>query len=147
MESVKKIVTAFGLEKLFKRHPHDLSGGEIQKVALALLLFTDPEILLIDEPTKGLDPHAKSEFGQLLSQLHSEGKTIIMVTHDLEFAAENARTCALLFDHSFEVVEPTQSFFNGNFYYTTVLGRLTRNLNNIPEVISYKEAVQGWESL
>ncbi|MFD1738600.1 ABC transporter ATP-binding protein [Bacillus salitolerans] len=142
---IKELVTLFGLENLFDRHPHDLSGGEIQKVALACLLFTDPSVLLIDEPTKGLDPHAKTELGKWLSVLHHKGKTIIMVTHDLEFAAANAHTCALLFEKTFAAVERTRQFFKGNFYYTTVLGRLTRNLKEWPEVITLEEVYRTWD--
>ena len=74
------------LDDLLDRHPFDLSGGEQQRAALAKLLLLDPEVLLLDEPTKGLDAGFKQVLAQILRSLSDQGVTILMVSHDIEFA-------------------------------------------------------------
>ncbi len=96
-ESIQEIIHLFGLGGLLARHPYDLSGGEMQKAALAKLLLLDPDLLLLDEPVKGLDAFAKSELGAVLKQLQKRGKTIVIVTHDLEFAAQYANRVSMMF--------------------------------------------------
>ena len=88
----------FGIAHLLDRNPFDLSGGEQQKCALAKVLLTEPRILLLDEPTKGIDAGAKQVLRDILTRLKAEGMTLLMVTHDVEFAAETADRCALFFD-------------------------------------------------
>ena len=118
----------FGLTHLLGHHPYDLSGGEMQKAALCRLLLTEPDILLLDEPTKGLDAFAKAEIAALLRRLAEAGKAILLVTHDLEFAAANARRCAMLFDGEVLCTQATHAFFLGNMFYTTAVSRMTRGL-------------------
>ena len=86
------------LERLEKTHPYDLSGGEQQRLALGKLLLLKPKLLLLDEPTKGLDPFFKQTLAALFKRLTGEGVTILMVSHDLEFCARHADRCALMFD-------------------------------------------------
>ncbi len=116
------------LEGLLKQHPYDLSGGEQQRLALAKVLLLSPQVLLLDEPTKGLDAEFKGQLAAILQQLLSEGKAIIMVCHDLEFAAKYAHNCALLFDGKIVAQAPTQNFFGGNNFYTTAANRLARHI-------------------
>ncbi len=110
-EDVQYLIELFDLKGLLNRHPYDISGGEKQKLALALVLLAKPEILLLDEATKGIDPISKVEIGKLLLDLKSKGMTIIMATHDIEFAARFSDRCALLFDGDIKTLEEPREFF------------------------------------
>lgn len=138
-----KLITYFRIEKLLNQHPYDLSGGEMQKVALIGVLLSSPKILLLDEPTKGLDPEAKREIGQWLKELQKQGLTIVMVSHDIEFAATYATRCAMMFEGSITVEAPTRDFFKGNTFYTTVVSRITRD-SHVPEIVTVEEAKIKW---
>ncbi|TCS93823.1 energy-coupling factor transport system ATP-binding protein [Hazenella coriacea] len=119
-------IERFQLTKLLSRHPFDLSYGERQKAGLALLLPTQPDLLLLDEPTKGLDPISKQNLAQWFQEIQEMGITILMATHDLEFAAQIANRCALLFDGRVTAEGTVTEFFQGNSYYTTVIDRVLR---------------------
>jgi energy-coupling factor transport system ATP-binding protein len=108
------------------RHPYDLSGGEMQLLALCKVLETSPKILLLDEPTKGLDANYKNKLIGILKQLKSQGLTIIIVSHDIEFASQCADRCALFFNGSITSINATTTFFNDNNFYTTVSNKMTR---------------------
>lgn len=129
-----------GIEHLRNRHPSDCSGGELQKAALACMLMEQPEIILIDEPTKGLDPISKHQLATILKGLHEKGITIVMVTHDLEFAAQHATTCAMLFQGQITAEATPRELFKGNYFYTTVMNRVTQN-SPVPEVLTLEEAM------
>lgn len=118
----------FGVAHLLPRHPYDLSGGEQQKCALLKLLFTEPRLLLLDEPTKGLDALSKARFANLLRNLQKNGMTILMVTHDVEFAAEISDRCALFFDGEIVSIGPPQQFFSDHHFYTTAASRISRDV-------------------
>jgi len=124
--AVAKIVQLCRLEALLDRHPYDLSGGEQQRAALAKVLLLDPDILLMDEPTKGLDAEFKQAFAEILQVLLRRGVTILMVSHDVEFCARYAHTCALFFDGSIVTCSKARSFFAGNNFYTTSANRMAR---------------------
>ena len=115
------------IEHLLDRHPYDLSGGEQQKCALGKLLLTRPRLMLMDEPTKGMDAAYKQEFLSLLRQLRREGCTVALVTHDVEFAAEAADRCALFFDGEIIAHGTPNAFFSGNYFYTTAASRIARS--------------------
>lgn len=125
-ERIAKLLCDFGLERFAKRHPYDLSGGEQQRAAIALALFTNPEVLLLDEPTKGQDAFAKLKLAEMLKELTKSRKTVIAATHDLDFAAEYADRCAMLFGGRIAAHERSLSFFASNDYYTTAAARITR---------------------
>ncbi len=108
---------AFGLDGLLGRHPFDLSGGQQQKLALVKVLLTKPDLLLLDEPTKGLDVPSKYDVAQKLLSLVRGGKTIMLSTHDLAFASQVADTVTMLFDGEAACTEPTDAFFAGNLFY------------------------------
>lgn len=116
------------LDGLLDRHPFDLSGGEQQRAALAKVLLLDPEILLLDEPTKGLDAEFKRVFAQILDVLLTRGVTILMVSHDIEFCAAYAHRCALMFDGAVVTDGAPRSFFSGNSFYTTAANRMGRGV-------------------
>lgn len=116
------------LEKLLDRHPYDLSGGEQQRAALAKVLLLDPEILLLDEPTKGLDAEFKAVFGEILQVLLRRGVSVLMVSHDIEFCAKYAHRCALFFDGNIAAEGDPVTFFSGNSFYTTSANRMARGV-------------------
>ncbi len=125
---VQETVQLFNLTHLLNRHPYDLSGGEQQKLALAKLLLIEPKILLLDEPTKGLDAHAKEELAEILKDLQAKGMTIIMVSHDIEFSAQYSNRCALFFDGNIVSEGEPRAFYSGNNFYTTAAHRISRDL-------------------
>ncbi|QGG52423.1 ABC transporter ATP-binding protein [Lysinibacillus pakistanensis] len=125
---IQETIQLFNLTHLLNRHPYDLSGGEQQKLALAKLLLIEPKILLLDEPTKGLDAHAKEELAGILKDLQARGMTIIMVTHDIEFSAQYSNRCALFFDGSIVSEGEPRAFYSGNNFYTTAAHRISRDL-------------------
>lgn len=135
-----------GITHLFDRHPYDLSGGEMQKCALAKLLLSSPKIILLDEPTKGLDTTSKQELATLLLSLKAEGITIVTVTHDVEFAAMYADRCALFFDGQIGAAEPTKSFFANNMFYTTAAHRMAKDLWRYA-VTADDVIARAWEEL
>ena len=112
------------LTPLLARHPYDLSGGEIQRLAVGKLLLREATVLLLDEPTKGLDAYAKAELAKLLQALCQDGTSILIVTHDVEFAAHYATRCALMFDGLLLSEGEPHAFFAGNRFYTTDANRI-----------------------
>lgn len=123
-QEAREMAERFGLSRLLNRHPHDMSGGEQQLGALALTLLNKPKLLIMDEPTKGLDPQAKRNLGEHLQHIHSQGTTLLMATHDVEFAAAYANRCSLLFHGEIVADGEPDPFFQGNLFYATALHRL-----------------------
>lgn len=124
--TVENVSQRMGIEHLLDRHPWDLSGGEIQKCAFGKILLADPKIIVLDECTKGMDSFAKKALGDILLSLKDEGRTILLVTHDLEFAAQYCDRCGLLFDGKIVAEDNAVEFFSYNRFYTTAAARLTR---------------------
>lgn len=116
------------IEKLLDRHPYDLSGGEQQRTALAKILLCEPDILLLDEPTKGIDAEFKEVFAEIIGDLLSSGKSVLMVSHDIEFCAEYADRCAMFFDGEITSQGTPKEFFSGNSFYTTSASRISRHV-------------------
>ena len=127
-ERVARMVALCRLEDLLDRHPYDLSGGEQQRAALAKVLLLEPEILLLDEPTKGLDAEFKQAFALILRTLLARGVSLLMVSHDVEFCARYAHRCALFFDGGVVTEAAPRDFFSGNSFYTTAANRMARSL-------------------
>lgn len=137
---VDRALDRFGLTELADRNPYDLSGGETEKLAIAKLLLTDPDILLLDEPTKGLDVHFRRELARMLRSAAASGKTVIFTSHDMSFCAENADLCAMLFDGEVVTEEPPSEFFSGNRFYTTSANLVVRNY--FPDAVTWEEAAR-----
>lgn len=128
MEKINDTVRMCGIEHILKRHPHDLSGGEQHKTAFAKVLLTNPEILLLDEPTGGMDNFFKKNFEEMLKELKRRKVTIIMVTHDIEFCAGVADRVGMFFDGDIVTVNTSRKFFAGNSFYTTAASRMSRDI-------------------
>ena len=131
------------ITRLLKSHPYDLSGGEQQRAALAKVLLTDPKVLLLDEPTKGIDSFFKQKFADIMMKLKERGVTIIMVSHDVEFCAEYADRCAMSFDGDVVSEGTPEEFFAGNSFYTTSANRIARRW--FPEGITWEEVAEWAE--
>ncbi len=129
------------LETLLDRHPYDLSGGEQQRAALAKVLLLKPDILLMDEPTKGLDAEFKRTIAGILETLLRRGVTILMVSHDIEFCARYAHRCALFFDGNIVTEASPRVFFSGNNFYTTSANRMARSLS--PEAVTAEDVISA----
>lgn len=127
-KQLAEIISFCRLEGLLDRHPYDLSGGEKQRLALAIVLLGNPDILLMDEPTKGLDNEFKSEFNALLHELKDKGKTIVIVSHDIEFCAAAGDRIALLFDGETATVCGVREYMSGNHFFTTAAARISRGI-------------------
>jgi energy-coupling factor transport system ATP-binding protein len=127
------------LDGLLDSHPYDLSGGEQQRAALAKVLLLQPKILLLDEPTKGLDAEFKLLFAGILKKLTAAGAAVIVVSHDIEFCAEYADRCALFFDGNIISEGKTREFFCGNNFYTTAANRMARDV--IPGAVTVCDIV------
>ena len=123
---IREIAELCQILGLMDSHPYDLSGGEQQRTALAKVLLTNPKLLLLDEPTKGLDGFFKVQFAQILCKLKEQGITIVMVSHDVEFCAEYADQVSMFFDGQILTTDTPRRFFGQNSFYTTAANRMSR---------------------
>lgn len=128
IKKVDQISKLVDIVDLLEQHPYDLSGGEQQRAALAKVLLLEPKLLILDEPTKGLDAGFKLKFAEILEELLNREVTIVMVSHDIEFCASFAHKCALFFDGNIVTSNTPNKFFSGNNFYTTVANRMTRQV-------------------
>lgn len=131
---VDRMALRLGLTRLMDRHPYDLSAGETQKAALGKLLLLDPDILLLDEPVKGVDADAKADVAHLLRCLADDGKAVLIVTHDVGFSAQIADRCSMLFDGRIVATEDAHTFYLGNAFYTTDWVRITQAI--LPDIVT-----------
>ena len=136
-EAIEGIVSLTKLEGLLDRHPYDLSGGEQQRLALAKVLLLRPRVLLLDEPTKGLDAEYKVQLGEILKKLQQHDITIFMISHDVEFVAEYADRVGLFFEGNIVTCKEAHAFFAGNSFYTTAANRMARHY--FPDAVTAKE--------
>ena len=127
-EKIAQVAAICEIESLLDSHPYDLSGGEQQRAALAKVLLTQPKLLLLDEPTKGIDSFFKETFATILKQLQAKGITIIMVSHDVEFCARYADLVSMFFDGQILTTDHPRRFFGNNSFYTTAANRMSRHV-------------------
>lgn len=127
-DRVEEVAALCDVADLLESHPYDLSGGEQQRAALAKVLLTDPKILLLDEPTKGIDNFFKLKFAKILNRLKEHGVTILMVSHDVEFCAKYADRVGMFFDGSVVTTNTPGRFFSQNSFYTTAANRMSRHI-------------------
>lgn len=138
-KEVKRVSKLLDIEHLLEHHPYDLSGGELQRAGMAKVMLLNPKIILLDEPTKGLDAYCKEEIGKMLMKLRDMGVTIVVVSHDIEFSARYSDRCAMFFDGSIVSDGTPKEFFLGNNFYTTVSNRIARNI--FEDTLIYEDVV------
>ena len=137
---VLKVAETCEIKSLLESHPYDLSGGEQQRAALAKVLLTKPKLLLLDEPTKGIDSFFKLKFAEILRKLKFQGVTILMVTHDVEFCARYADYVSMFFDGDIITTNTPDKFFSANSFYTTAANRMSRHI--FDNAITSEEVIQ-----
>lgn len=142
--AVGEVATLTDIAPLLDAHPFDLSGGEVQRAALAKVLLNEPRLLLLDEPTKGLDAFFKEKLAALLRSLTARDTTVLMVSHDIEFCASYADRCALFFDGDAVTTNPPRRFFASNSFYTTAANRISRGL--FENAVTVEEVVELCQS-
>ena len=125
---IAEIAALCEIDHLMENHPQDLSGGEQQRTALAKVLLTEPRLLLLDEPTKGIDSFFKEKLARILSKLKKQGMTILMVSHDVEFCAKYADMVSMFFDGQILTTDTPRRFFGNNSFYTTAANRMSRHV-------------------
>ena len=125
---IAEIAEVCEIESLLGSHPYDLSGGEQQRAALAKVLLTNPKLLLLDEPTKGIDSFFKEKLATILCKLKEQGITIVMVSHDVEFCAKFADMVSMFFDGQMLTTDTPRRFFGNNSFYTTAANRMSRHV-------------------
>lgn len=140
-EQMERVIEETEIRHLLDMHPYDLSGGEQQRAALAKVLLLEPEILLLDEATKGLDGFYKQKLADIFERLKKRGVTILMVSHDIEFCASYGDTCAMFFDGGIVTCQSAREFFIGNSFYTTAANRMARHL--FPNAVTVKEVIEA----
>jgi len=139
-EQIGRITALLGIEELMDKHPYDLSGGEQQKAALGKVLMLNPRVLLLDEPTKGIDAYFKHNLAGILKNLKQQGVAILMVTHDVEFAASVSDRCGMFFDKEVTSLDEPVQFFCNNSFYTTAANRIARHM--FQEVVTCDDVVE-----
>lgn len=139
LPAVRKIVETLGIADTLSQNPFDLSAGQQQRVAFAAALLKNPDVLLLDEPTKGLDTQSKDALLPLLADWKKSGKTVLLVTHDLDFAAACAARCALLFNGRFVFSGESRAFFTHGDLYTSTVARMFSYLPENARPISFAE--------
>ena len=127
-EKIARTAEICQITPLLESHPYDLSGGEQQRAALAKVLLTEPKLLLLDEPTKGIDSFFKETFAAILADLKRQGITIVMVSHDVEFCARYADRVSMFFDGQILTTDTPRRFFGNNSFYTTAAHRMSRHV-------------------
>ena len=125
---VQQVARFLEIDTLLDRHPYDVSGGEMQRAALGMILLRDPDLILLDEPTKGIDNVMKHKLAQKLLSLCKAGKTVVMVSHDTEFCAAYCTRCAMLFRGRVASVGTPAEFFSRHYFYTTAANKIARDV-------------------
>ncbi len=138
-KKIEKLANFCEITDLLDRHPYDISGGEMQRAALCMLLLKNPQILFLDEPTKGMDNLFKKQFASEIKELNGKGVTVVMVSHDTEFCAEYCDECALIFDGMCALQEESRRFFSHNFFYTTSANKIAREF--FPDAVTERQVL------
>jgi len=143
--AVKRVLELLNLSELRDVNPRDLSGGERQRVALGTVLVRDPALLLLDEPTRGLDVKLKHQLAGMLKNLKEKGKGIFLVTHDIEFAVEVADRVVIISAGEIVADGGREEILANSLYYAPQVNRLFRGVD--PAVMTVRDAVKWLKGL
>ena len=138
----KELIDFFGIGHLIEKHPYDCSGGEQQKIVILKALLQNTDLLVLDEPTKGLDPISSKNLAEILNSLIDNGLTILMTSHDLDFVANNCKRCLMLFDKDIQIDDDPKVIFAENNFYTTFVNRMVKDY--IPEAVTLDDVKSIW---
>lgn len=139
----KDLIEFFDICDLIDKHPYDCSGGEQQKIVIVKALLQNSDVLILDEPTKGLDPLSSVALANILNSLRENGLTIIMTSHDLDFVANNCKRCLMLFDKDIQIDDDPKVIFAENNFYTTFVNRMVKDY--VPEIVTLDDLKSKWE--
>ena len=138
----KELIEFFDICDLIDKHPYDCSGGEQQKIVIVKALLQNADVLVLDEPTKGLDPISSKNLANILNSLRDNGITIIMTSHDLDFVANNCKRCLMLFDKDIQIDDDPKVIFAENNFYTTFVNRMVKDY--VPEIVTLDDLKDKW---
>lgn len=139
-EKIQSVALITEISGLLDRHPYDISGGEMQRAALAIILLKEPAIIFTDEPTKGMDTLFKDKFADIIKRLCDKGTTVITVSHDTEFCALHCDRCALISDGMTVTEADKYEFFANNYFYTTSANKMARDI--FPDAVTEEEVIE-----
>lgn len=139
----KDLIEFFGISELIDKHPYDCSGGEQQKIVIVKALLKNADVLILDEPTKGLDPISSKTLAKILNSLRDNGLTILMTSHDLDFVANNCKRCLMLFDKDIQIDDDPKVIFALNNFYTTFVNRMVKEY--VPEIVTLDDLKSRWD--
>ena len=139
----KELIEFFGISDLIDKHPYDCSGGEQQKIVIVKALLQNADVLVLDEPTKGLDPISSKALAEILNSLRDNGLTILMTSHDLDFVANNCKRCLMLFDRDIQIDDDPKVIFAENNFYTTFVNRMVKDY--VPEIVTLDDLKSKWD--
>ena len=139
----KELIEFFGISNLIDKHPYDCSGGEQQKIVIVKALLQNADVLILDEPTKGLDPLSSKALADILNSLRDNGLTILMTSHDLDFVANNCKRCLMLFDKDIQIDDDPKVIFAENNFYTTFVNRMVKEY--VPEIVTLEDLKSRWD--
>jgi len=139
----KDLIEFFGIASLIDKHPYDCSGGEQQKIVIVKALLQNTDVLVLDEPTKGLDPISSKALAEILNSLRDNGLTILMTSHDLDFVANNCKRCLMLFDKDIQIDDDPKVIFAENNFYTTFVNRMVKDY--VPEIVTLDDLKSKWD--
>ena len=138
----KELIEFFDICDLIDKHPYDCSGGEQQKIVIVKALLQNADVLVLDEPTKGLDPISSKNLANILNSLRDNGITILMTSHDLDFVANNCMRCLMLFDKDIQIDDDPKVIFAENNFYTTFVNRMVKDY--VPEIVTLDDLKDKW---
>ena len=138
----KDLIEFFNIGDLLNKHPYDCSGGEQQKIVILKAILQNSDVLVLDEPTKGLDPISSKALADILNSLRDNGLTILMTSHDLDFVANNCKRCLMLFDKDIQIDDDPKVIFAENNFYTTFTNRMVKEY--IPDVVTLDDVKARW---
>ncbi len=137
---IEKVLKDLEIYDIKDKNPRDLSGGQRQRVAIASILVLKPEIILLDEPTRGLESDLKDRLGNILKKLNDQGTAIILVTHDTDFASKFCTGYVIMFNGRIIAKGTREDILGQGIFYTTSINKLVRDKDK--NIFTLEEALR-----